>query len=455
MCVADRQADEPLLLRLVAGITLHAGNRFGLDLVRNPQKVNLRLLGLCVVDCAGCYLNVRLNDAFRWHGELNMGGNIGVGRMPGLVPLPESETPRTENPSRSSGMPLPDTRFIGLKPKPVSVSPIGRAGTSGIGSTQSSIRSGGKSLKQLDLPLSDVVASSTLVGPKNGRSDWTMFDGGQVQARYEPEYKLIRTYVGHAQEVVNINLSDDGQRVRSITGYPQVSPDKLQRLVTAGLLRPDLLATVGVSQEQVKIAMERTAHDQQMTLRLQTHSVEKLPSIEKYSGTNHNTKFVGQGEAHFLSSAKADVNGLYTAGATSCVILIAVFKNALGKSENVAMAHVDGYVTDQALDQFFGSLSASGKAEVTLLARNEEESAKRAMKAADKAGATVVFAHAGHESGGGYGAAVDRDGRIYFGSRLSLSKQIATNKTERRIMKGMMSGEKLPIHEQLPAQFHV
>lgn len=320
---------------------------------------------------------------------------------------------------------------------------------------QSSIRSGRNSLERLDLPLSDVVASSELLIPKNGNNDYTMFDGGQVKAKHEPKYKLIRTYVGRSnEEVVNINLSDDGKMVRSITGYPQLSPEKLQRLVTAGLLSPGLSPIVGVSQEQTKIATGRAAHDQQLTLRLQTHSVYKLPPIENYSGTDHNTKLVAQGEAHFLSSAKTDVGGLYTTGANTGVILIAVVKNAQGKPERVAMTHMDGFVKDQAVNQFFGSLPASGKVEVTLLA-GDEEAAKCAMKAADEAGADVVFAHAGHTPEEGYGAAVDRDGSIYFGKRPSLSKQIDTAKVASRIDKAIMNGGVLPIPEQLLAQFHI
>ncbi len=380
------------------------------------------------------------------------------GIHPVQLPTSQVSTPATNSSAQSIPGAFPADRAepaVPPRPDAPPARPRASALQTRFSAAAPSIRSGGSSLERLNLPLSEVVASSALLTPKNGNSDWTTFEGGQVKARYEPEYNLIRTYVGRSHDVVNINLSDDGKMVRSITGYPPVSPDKLQRLVTTGLLNPGLLPIVGVSQEQVKIATEPAAHDQQLILRLQTHSVDKLPSIENYSGTDHNTKLVGQGEAHFLSSAKPDVHGLYTGGASICLILIAVVKNALGKPENVAMAHVDGYVKDQALNQFFGSLPASGKVEVTLLA-GDEKAAKRAMKAADKAGAAVVFAHAGHmPAKEGYSAAVDRDGSIYFGKRLSLSKQIDTTKVESRIMKSIMNGNELPIPEQLPAQFHV
>lgn len=329
----------------------------------------------------------------------------------------------------------------------------------------SSIRSVGSSLERLDLPLSKVVPASALLTLKNGVGSRTSFSGErgeQIEALHEPEYKLIRTFFRHSKDVVNIDLSDDGKTVRSITGYPSVSLDKLQSLVTAGLLSRGLLPILGVSQEQVKIATEAAAHDrqlnqqlnQQLIPRLQKNSVEELPSIENYSGTHHNTKIVGQGEAHFLSSAKPDVHGLYTSRACSCLILIAVVKNAVGKPEHVAMAHLDNYVKDQAADQFFGALPASGTVEVTLLAGNQEN-AKRAINAADKAGAVVVFADAGNEPLEGYCAAVDRDGGIYFGTRLSLSEQTDSAKANIRNRKHMMNGNSLPISEQLRAQFHV
>lgn len=325
----------------------------------------------------------------------------------------------------------------------------------GIGSMpQNAIRSGGSCLERLDLPLSDVVASSALLTLKNGNGAWSTFDGGQIQARHEPKYNLIRCYIGRSREVMNINLTDDGKTVRGITGHPPVSPSKLQRLVTAGLLSPGLLPVVGTPQDQVKITSESNAEDQQLTLRFQTHHVKELPDIEKYSGKDQNTKLVGQGEAHFLSSVKSDVHGLYTVGAGPCLILIAVDKNALGKAEKVAMAHVDAYAQDQAINQFFGSLHASGKVEVTLLA-GKAQVAKRAIEAADKAGAAVVFAHAGHEPVEAYSAAVDRDGTIYFGDRLSLINQVDTNKTANRIMKSLINGGELPIFEQLPAHFHI
>lgn len=378
------------------------------------------------------------------------------------VQLPTSQVPTSA--TDSCAQPIPGAFSAGraepaVPPRPHAPPPKPRASLLQMPflAEALNIHSGGSSLERLDLPLSQVVPSDALLMLENHTGSRAPFSGEQgekIEARHEPEYNLIRIYVGHLEHVVNINLSDDGKTVRSITGYPPVSPAKLHSLVTAGLLDPDLLRIVGALQEPVKIATGAAAHDQQLNLRLQTHSVERLPSIENYFGTNYNTKLVGQGEAHCLSSAKPDVRGLYTAGACDCLILIAVVKDAVGKPEHIAMAHVDEYVEDQAVKQFFSSLPASGKVEVTLLAGNEKV-AKRAMRAADKAEAAVVFAHAGHKPDGAYCAAVDRDGGIYFGNRFSLSRQINSAKAIMRIMDASINGGSLPLSEQLPVKFHI
>jgi len=182
---------------------------------------------------------------------------------------------------------------------------------------------------------------------------------------------------------------------------------------------------------------------------LQTHNVDTLPSIEQYHGTDATTKTVGQGEAHFLSGSNSDIDGLYTGGASTCLILIAVAKKNSEAAETVAMTHSDGFVKEEALDKFFAQLP-SGKMEVTLL-----DIAMAALKAANKAGATVVFADAGNVAkGGSYCAAVDQSGQVYFGRRPSLDKRFDKSRFLTRISTGVKSGNQLPLDKQLHFEIH-
>jgi len=103
-------------------------------------------------------------------------------------------------------------------------------------------------LQNLNIPLKDVLMSSDLIavilnegGGGNGLSNDVFFDGGNIKARYEAEYNLVRVYSHKCSEVVNLKLSDDRRTVNSIVGYPSLTENKLDYLIRSNFLRPLLI----------------------------------------------------------------------------------------------------------------------------------------------------------------------------------------------------------------------
>ncbi len=90
-------------------------------------------------------------------------------------------------------------------------------------------------------PLQHIVGSEALRAQvsRGEEGTWCEFEGG-YQARYEPEYNLIRVHSG--VEVFNIRLSDDRASVRNIEStLPETS---WPRLASVGILSKDWNAPV-------------------------------------------------------------------------------------------------------------------------------------------------------------------------------------------------------------------
>jgi hypothetical protein len=195
-----------------------------------------------------------------------------------------------------------------------------------------------------------------------------------------------------------------------ITGSEDISPTSALQ-AEQNPQHPLLSANAGSAQRRNLYGSQQSGS---LLSQLGFGKVEDLPPIESYPERNAKTHILVQGEACFIP-ANAKMAGLFTFGAGPCSILIVTARNRA--KENPAMigaGHIDSYVTDQALDNFFAQVANFRKVEVSVIG-GCAETAEQILQAAKRAHAKPVFVAPNLDESRIDDAAIDKLGNIYYG----------------------------------------
>jgi SAM-dependent methyltransferase len=112
--------------------------------------------------------------------------------------------------------------------------------------TSASVRSH-ISLSQIDFPIGAVLDNGVMEKLRAGEGSSPMLlDGGKVEVSYEEgaSYKTVRVNFGRRFGPMNIELDQEGQSVKCISGYPPPKQWEIEHLASSGLLQPEFVRLI-------------------------------------------------------------------------------------------------------------------------------------------------------------------------------------------------------------------
>ncbi len=171
----------------------------------------------------------------------------------------------------------------------------------------------------------------------------------------------------------------------------------------------------------------RTGHQAELP-----KGLDRLKNSSEYS--EDNTVFVCQHEAAILDARISSVKGLYTSGAGSCAILIAIQKdpktNDVGR---VGMAHIDVFIDSEQIAHFLDEVKgANGHLEVYVIG-GEKRVVSCIAEACGDSKAQIKCRTANLQQNREDSAIVDCTGTVYYGKRKDLDALFDKEKMKRMV----------------------
>lgn len=276
-------------------------------------------------------------------------------------------------------------------------------------------------LKNLSVPLNSLISKDALSSASKGE---------QVRVSDDLMFKLDRTYNVARFEygkypnlnTVNMWLNPAGTqvtRIDNINGEPIAA--SLARIAEGGGLSSDALTKLGLSQDVIAEARQKTIKDRELLNSLTAGDLDKLPNSYEYKGAKENTDTVLQGEAVIIDpSANPNFQGLYTFGAGPCAVLTLVSRNKDGSVNRVALAHIDSGVSERDLNALIMQVDSPGTTVTANLISGEAQTAQRIGNVLQDRKVPLSFANVDSDGSRSDAVLIDRNGRVYYGERSDL-----------------------------------
>jgi hypothetical protein len=227
---------------------------------------------------------------------------------------------------------------------------------------------------------------------------------------------------------VSIHIGINGSEITSISNKnkteAKINPEIFIYLIEKEILKPSILEKMGVSHMDILAAQSQMALNIDNLKKLKQNNIDELDSINNYSSQADRTVVVLQRQAHILAADCTNKEGLYTFGAGPCAIVIGVAKNNSGQVTRVGMAHVDAVVGEASLRNYFSQMRGNEETlEISILG-GEPVTAKRVLHAADQDGMSIIFSDANLDGSRTDNAAVDIQGKIFYGGRSDIERSV-------------------------------
>lgn len=176
------------------------------------------------------------------------------------------------------------------------------------------------------------------------------------------------------------------------------------------------------SVSQMQTGMEQDKEEQAILSRMTRDSIGQLPISLEYKGSRADTKTILQGQALVADlSADQSVQGLYTFGAGPCAILMLSTRGNDGKPIKIAMAHLDANARQDDIRNLISMMGDPSTVTATVVS-GEKDLALELGKAVRASGVELKFADCDLDGNRDDAAIIDRNGKVYFGSRKDLSE---------------------------------
>ncbi|MFQ6547745.1 hypothetical protein AADZ90_007290 [Aestuariibius sp. 2305UL40-4] len=167
------------------------------------------------------------------------------------------------------------------------------------------------------------------------------------------------------------------------------------------------------------INLEKQKEDEQALAKMQSGDLQSLDGAQSYPLGRRRTATVNQGEAKFISSA-GQSKGLYTFGASVCLLMVATSKDPDGNVTKVGLAHIDIATPKSSISEFLDlATNGSDSVEITIVS-GARTIALRAHDAIRDKGLDVNFSSIDLNAQRSDALVVDNTGRVFYGSRLDL-----------------------------------
>ena len=237
----------------------------------------------------------------------------------------------------------------------------------------------------------------------------------------------------HADSAGRINTITAGSTIINPDGKA-VSLDRVQdrgilaysvvELERRGILAKGTTERLGIGKEEIEAARGILQERKKLMAefnRINTSDISDLPPAGQYKGVK--TKVVHMGTDAFIQP-QGEMDGLFTYGATTCSILIAVAHHEFnGRITNIGMKHVTDVDNRTSIGEFYDELMGGRTGSITIhVIGGDRELALRVLDASQRRGVKIEFFDAAIRDSS---AIVDRNGNVYYGFRQDLMPEAA------------------------------
>ncbi|MDO8339057.1 MAG: hypothetical protein Q7T16_00185 [Candidatus Burarchaeum sp.] len=205
---------------------------------------------------------------------------------------------------------------------------------------------------------------------------------------------------------------------RNPAGDRSALVSSLSELESVGILQNGSCEALGFTLDELNSAKDRQLRLDRRLTEVDISDLSELKSSRSYSGIKTHPVYQGGG---IIITPNSKVDGLYTHGASTCTILIAIARHSPSSdASRIGMAHIDENVPIEAIRNFLYSVETGGTLEVYVIG-GLERLVFNILSVIEEVNADIKFFKSNTHVNRFDAAIVDSTGTVYYGMRADLN----------------------------------